>query len=319
MSTSTDTVSKQTIVRLIVPKTIANRILTSLGPLAKTQASNLMVETDKLSTGDIVGHIKDYTRLRDEILQTFRQYDITREANPSLTELPDPEATLAEAQNQLSDVRATLQESRLELENVEREAEHVRKEGSRIEQVSQAGFQFAEISQEMPGYKRVLGRVPTKKLERLQKALRAVFNDRVIIALGARKQEAAYVLVAIPAESYSQILQTLLQYDFAQADLPESSPDNPRDVMVALLKKSEDVAGRQKLVREENIQLRKESALILNNIADKTQDIMMILRAALRLGEGTNAAFILARFEKPASTAVLEPFLKDGVFEEELA
>jgi hypothetical protein len=277
-----------------------------------------MIETVKLSTDDIVHYIRDYTTIRDEIFQVIRQYGIDRESKPSLTELADPGRMITESQEQLSEIRGRLQQNRAELESVEREVDRVRKEAGRIEQLSGMGFEYQEITRQMPGYKRILGLLPDKKMPAAQKALDAIFQERAIVASGTRKQDTVHVLVVVPTESYSQTLQTLLQYNFTQLDMPELSDDNPVQALGLLLKKGEELANHESKVTDERDGLRKESAAVLNRLADKVQDVIMILRAALRLGEGTNAALIVARLEKPPSPELVGILSRDTVFEEEV-
>ncbi len=308
---------KPVILRIIVPKTLANRVINSLGPQAKVNANNLILQTDQLITEEIVRYIREYSQLRDELLQMIRQFDIRRDSKPRLDEFPNPDEILEEGRTLLSDTRATFQNARTQLESLERQADDVKRKATRIEQLDKTGFDLATVTAPIPGFKQIIGRMPLKKLESAEKALRIIFKGRIIIARGTPKRDVSYLLVAVPLESVSQAVQTLLQHDFEQLEMPELSSASFRDSLMSLVDKSRELTKELELRKDEIQRLRENMGPSLNSMADKTQEVTMILKAALRVGDGTNAAFIQTRLEQPLSSETLETFSKDGVVEEE--
>jgi vacuolar-type H+-ATPase subunit I/STV1 len=307
------------ILRIIVPKTLANRVITSLGPQTKINASNLTLQTDQLTTEDIVRYIRELSQLRDELLQTIRQFNIGRDSNPRLDRFPKPDQILEEGRNLLSDTRATFQNARTQLESLERQADDTKRQATKIEQLGRAGFDLNAIGMEMPGFKRLIGRLPLKKAEAAEKALRAILSSDIIIAHGSREKEVVYLLIAVPNDSAHQAIQTLLQYEFVQFEIPEGALDNFRQVVESLVEKSRRLTSELELRRKETQRLNDNTGPALNALADKAQEMTMRLRAALRVGDGTNAAFIQTELEKPLPPQEVEMLVKEGVFDEEQA
>ncbi|HZY95219.1 MAG TPA: hypothetical protein VFE98_10260 [Candidatus Bathyarchaeia archaeon] len=310
---------KPVILRILVPKTLANQVISGLGPQAKVNATNLTIQTDQLTTEDIVRYIREYSQLRDELLQMIRQFDIHRDSKPRLGEFSKPDEILEEGRSLLSDTRATFQNARTQLESLERQADDAKRQAAKIEQLDRAGFDLNAIGMQMPGFKRIIGRLPVKKAEAAEKALRAIVRSSLIIAHGSRGKDSVYVLVAVQTESAQQAIQTLLQYECVQLEIPEGILDNFREIVESLVEKSRRLTKELELRQNEIQRLNENVGPRLNMLADKAQEITMILRAALRVGDGTNAAFIQSRLERPLPPQVAEMLSKDGVFDEEQA
>lgn len=219
----------------------------------------------------------------------------------------------------LSDTRATFQNARTQLESLERQADDAKRQAAKIEQLDRAGFDLNAIGMQMPGFKRIIGRLPVKKAEAAEKALRAIVRSSLIIAHGSRGKDSVYVLVAVQTESAQQAIQTLLQYECVQLEIPEGILDNFREIVESLVEKSRRLTKELELRQNEIQRLNENVGPRLNMLADKAQEITMILRAALRVGDGTNAAFIQSRLERPLPPQVAEMLSKDGVFDEEQA
>ena len=132
---------------------------------------------------------------------------------------------------------------------------------------------------------------------------------------GAKKNDSVYILAATPTEDASQALQTLLLYDFVPADIPSIEA---ADATAALTSWQ---AEKDRLAREKESQnsrleaLREKLAGPLNRSADNIEETLLLLRSSLRLGDGTKAAHIIARLEKPLTPVVLNSLQKDGVVE----
>ena len=310
---------KPVILRIIVPKTLANQVITSLGPQAKVNATNLILQTDQLTTEGIVRYIKEYSQLKDELLQMIRQFDIRRDSKPRLDDFPNPDEILEQGRDLLSDTRTTFQNARTQLESLERQADDAKRQAAKIELLDRAGFDLNAIGMRMSGFKRIIGRLPVKKAEAAEKALRAILSSSLIIAHGNREKDTIYLLVAVPTESGQQVIQTLLQYEFVQLEMPEGALDNFRGIVESLIEKSRQLTRELELRRKETQRLNENVGPDLNAVTDKAQEVNMILRAALRLGDGTNAAFIQTRLEKPLLPQAIETLSREGVFDEEQA
>ena len=310
---------KPVILRIIVPKTLANQVITSLGPQAKVNATNLIIQTDQLTTEGIVRYIKEYSQLKDELLQMIRQFDIRRDSKPRLIDFPNPDEILEQGRGLLSDTRTTFQNARTQLESLERQADDAKRQAAKIEQLDRAGFDLNAIGMRMSGFKRIIGRLPVKKAEAAEKALRAILSSSLIIARGNRENDTIYLLVAVPTESGQHAIQTLLQYEFVQLEMPEGALDNFRGIVESLIEKSRQLTRELELRRKETQRLNENVGPDLNALTDKAQEVNMILRAALRLGDGTNAAFIQTRLEKPLLPQAIETLSREGVFDEEQA
>ena len=99
-------VSKTSTLRIIVPKILAQRAISSLGPLGKVEAQELILDTGRMTTDDVVRHIKEYTKLRDGISQTFRQLGIERKPESAIPETSDLRTTGSEAETQAAEARS---------------------------------------------------------------------------------------------------------------------------------------------------------------------------------------------------------------------
>ncbi len=308
---------KPATIRLIVPKTIAARVLNSLGPETKVQARDLVLKTGRLTTGNIVRYIKEYSKLRDEISQTLRQLGIPREGKAQLPELSLLDTKLEEAQRHLEDIRSKYQKMQTEIDGLERQAEEVKKQIASVDQLAETGFTYDEIASQIPGFRRILGRLPVKKLDAAQKALRALLKERTIAAVGTRKQDWIYLLVASPTDAAPQAIQTLLLYDFTSTDIPRFEGTSVAETLQSWKEKSDKITRGVEARKAETKTLSVDWADSLNRLADETQEIILMFRSALRLGEGTNTAHIYARMEKPPPPEILNALVRDGILEVE--
>src|SRR6266487_5915160 len=213
-------VAKPSTLRIILPKALAQRAMASLGPLGKVDAQELVLDTGRMTTEDVVRCIKEYAKPRDGISQTLRQLGIERKPESAIPETFDLKTTISEAETQAAEARSEYQKILSSVEAAERQVQEVEKQISTVEQLKATGFNFDEMMSRATGFRRILGRLPSKKLDAAQKGLRAVLKDRVIMTTGAKRNDSVYILVGTSTEDASQALQTLLLYDFVPTDIP---------------------------------------------------------------------------------------------------
>src|SRR6266571_598751 len=306
-------VAKPSTLRIIVPKVLAQRAMASLGPLGKVDAQELVLDTGRMMTEDVVRCIKEYAKLRDGISQTLRQLGIERKPESAIPETFDLKTTGSEAETQAAEARSEYQKILTSVEAAERQVQEIEKQISTVEQLKATGFSFDEMMSRATGFRRILGRLPSKKLDAAEKGLRAVFKERAIMTTGERRKDSVYILVATSTEDASPALQTLLLYDFVPADIPSIEA---ADATAALTSWQTE---RDRLAREKESQnsrletLREKLAGPLNRSADNIEETLLLLRSSLRLGDGTKAAHMIARLDKPLPPLVLNSLQKDGV------
>src|SRR6266705_1779895 len=169
-------VAKTSTLRIIVPKILAQRAVASLGPLGKVDAQELVLDTGRMMTEDVVRYIKEYAKLRDGMAQTLRQLGIERKPESAIPETFDLKTTGSEAETQAAEARSEYQKILTSVEAAERQVQKVEKQISTVEQVKATGFSFDEMMSRATGFRRTLGRIPSKKLYAAQKAILALMN-----------------------------------------------------------------------------------------------------------------------------------------------
>src|SRR5712692_3628536 len=309
------TPAKNTVLRAILADEASAKMATALGTLGKTESNMIPLTSGQLTTEQIVGRIKELSKLRDEIVQVMRQLNLTREASPSTVDQLDYDSELESAKRELDETREKYQEVQGRIEKIQRQIDDSKKTIVALTEISQTGFATDQLESEAEDFRRVLGRLPVKKLEAAQKAVQSQFKDQAILAVGNKKQDAFYVLVAAPKDKSSQALQTLLLYDFTPIEIPEYKSS---DVKTEIQTEEE----RAKLLSKEfdglNMQLdnlRRKAEQTLNRRLDEVVDALMLLRGTLKLGEGSQASRIYARLERVAPTETLNSLSKRGIIE----
>jgi len=308
-------VAKTSTLRIIIPKILAQRTIASLGLIVKVEAQELVLNTGRMTTEDVVSYIKQYAKLRDGISLMLRQLGIDRKPESAIPETSDLKTRGLEAETQAAEARGEYQKILSSVEAADRQVQEIEKQISTVEQVKATGFSFDEMMSRASGFRRTLGRIPSKKLDAAQKALLALLKERAVMTTGAKKNDSVYILVATPTEDASQALQTLLLYDFLPRDIPTIEA---ADATAALTSWQTE---KDRFIREKQSQnsrleaLREELAGPLNRSADNIEDTLLLLRGSLRLGDGTKATHILARLDKPLTPLVLNSLQKDGVVE----
>ena len=305
--------SKQSTLRIVVPKDLAPRTISTLSSLGKTESEDLALSTSGLTTEKIVRSVKDCTKLRDEMTQALRQLGIPRNPGSAKARLLDLVAGSSNVETQTADARSEFQKLTSELGGIERQAQEVQKQIATVEQLKVTGFSNEEMLSAATGFRRILGRVPSKKLDAAQRALRALLKERTVMTTGARRNDSVYLLVATPTESASQTLQTLLLYDFIPADMPTFDGPDLGEALKSWQSKKVELAQQKKKLEERLEGLRKSIAQPLNESVDEIEETLLLLRGSLRLGEGTIATHIFARLERPPTAIQLGSLQKDGV------
>jgi hypothetical protein len=143
----------------------------------------------------------------------------------------------------------------------------------------------------------------------------AQFKDQIILAVGNKRQDVVYILIATPKDNSSQALQMLLLYDFTPIEIPEyKSPDIKSEIQT-----EEDRAKvLSKQLDEFRLQLddlRRKAGLTLNSRLDAVVDALMLLRGILKLGEGTQASRIYARLERVLPAETVNNLSRKGIIE----
>ncbi|TMI20012.1 hypothetical protein E6H32_00205 [Candidatus Bathyarchaeota archaeon] len=307
--------AKTAILRAILPNDNSAKDALVLGTPAKTESQSVILTSGNMTTEAIVGHIKELSKLRDEILQVMRQLNLTREGSPSPVKQLDYDNELESARRELDEMRNQYQEAQRRIEDVQRQLDDSKKRVAVVTEISQTGFAADQLESEAGDFRRILGRLPVKKLEAAQRAMVSQFKDQAILAIGNKKQDMFYILIAAPKDKSSQALQTLLLYDFAPIEIPEyKSPDIKSEIQ-----REEDRArALAKALGELEPQvddLRRKAGQTLNRRLDEVVDTLMLLRGILKLGEGTQASRVYARLERVLPAETITNLSKRGIIE----
>src|SRR6266581_3094156 len=304
-------VAKTSTLRIIVPKILAQRAVASLGPLGKVDAQELVLDTGRMTTEDVVRYIKEYAKLHDGMSQTLRQLGIERKPESAVPETSDLKTRGSDAETQAAEARGEYQKLLSNVEAAERQVQEIEKQISTVEQLKATGFSFDEMMSRVTGFRRILGRLPSKRLDAAQKALNALLKERAIMTSGAKRNDSVYLLVATPTENASQALQALLLYDFIPTDIPSVESTDVVETLASWQKQKNNLAEEKQSFNRKLEALQKNLAGPLNRSADSIEEILLLLRGSLRLGGGTKAAHIIARLDKPLTHVVLNALQRD--------
>jgi len=307
--------AKSSVLRAILADDASVRMATALGIPGKTESKRVALTSGQLTTEEIVRRIKELSKLRDEILQVMRQLNLTRGAAPSTVDQLDYDSELELAKRELDEARNEYQEVQGKVEKIQRQIDESKKKIAGLTEISQTGFATDELESVSIDFRRILGQLPVKKLEAAQKALQSQLRYEAIFAIGSRKQDMFYVLVAAPKDKSSQALQTLLLYDFTPIEIPEyKSPDAKSEIQ------TEDTRAKMLSKELEGLKLqlddlRRRAGQTLNRRLDEVVDALMLLRGILKLGEGTQASRIYARLERVVPVETVNSLSRKGIVE----
>src|SRR2546425_12622166 len=99
------TPAKNTVLRAILADDASVKVATALGTPGKTESNTIPLTSGQLTTEQIVGRIKELSKVRDEIVQVMRQLNLTREASPSAVDQLDYDSELESAKRELDETR----------------------------------------------------------------------------------------------------------------------------------------------------------------------------------------------------------------------
>ena len=309
---------KGTTLRLIMPKEASSRILTTIGSASKLESKETVLTGGGMTTDEIVARIKECVRLRDELVHTIRQLGLTREPKISNVEGGDFADSLRDVRKQLEDQKSEYLETQSRIEDLAKRIEESKRQFARISEVIQAGFTSEDIVFSKGEFNRVMGKMPARKLEDAQRALQKLLGDQVVLALGNRSKDSAYVLLAAPEERMPQVLQTMLLYDFIQTEIPKSEEPDLKSAQSNLEARLKELTQELDASKEELNGIRKLAGETLNSLTDNVQESLIHLQAVLKMGEGSQASFAFALLAKPPTSKVLTSLSSQGaLFEAE--
>jgi vacuolar-type H+-ATPase subunit I/STV1 len=309
------TPAKNSVLRAILVDDGSVKMATALGAPGKTESKKIALTSGQLTTEQIVGRIKELSKLRDDILQMMRQFNLAREAAPSTADQLNYDSELESAKRELDEARNEYQELQGKIEKIQRQIDDSKRNVMTLTEISQTGFATDQLESEAGDFRRVLGRLPVKKLEAAQKTLQSQHKDQAVLAVGNRTREIYYVLIAAPKDKFSQALQTLLLYDFTPIEIPEYKS---ADVKSEIQREEATAKVLSKELEGLKLQLddlRRRVGQTLNLRLDEVVDALMLLRGILKLGEGTMASRVYAQLERALPAETLNNLSKRGVIE----
>jgi hypothetical protein len=307
--------AKNSVLRAILADDASVKIATALGTPGKSKSKSIPLTSGQLTTEQIVGRIKELSKLRDEILQVMRQLNLAREGSPSPGEQLDYENELESARRELDEMKNQYQEAQGRIEDVQRQLDDSKKRVAVFTEISQTGFGTDQLESEAGDFRRILGRLPVKKTEAAQKAMASQFKDQAILAIGNKKQDTSYILVAAPKDKSPQALQTLLLFDFAPIEIPEYKSSDVKPEIQREEDRAKALAKELGKLKPQLDDLRRKAGQTLNWRLDKVVDALMLLRGILKLGEGTQASRIYARLERVLPAETMTNLAKRGIIE----
>src|SRR3989454_4026060 len=310
------TTTKGSVLRIILPRKESRNLLAQLGSSQKLERREIVLSPGRLTTDEIAKYIREFARLRDETLHTIRLLGAPRQARNSVEPVSDPGRKLDEYWKQLDQMRNEYRDLQSRVEKLEREVDDSKKRIGLINQIIETGFGIEDVRTSGLGFNKILGRIPTRRLQDTHKAFQAGLKDQILIAIGKRKGDWTHLLVAFPADKTPVALQTLVLHDFVQTEIPNvDQPD--LKAALAIETQRQDTASRQlgaeKTKLQEFIRAASEK---LNQLADISQEALIFLRAVLRMGEDTRAEHAFTILEKNPSSKVLDALTRSGALVE---
>ena len=309
--------AKSIVLRAILPNDPSVKIALAREGTAPIESDLLTLSSEKMTTEAIVSRIKELSKLRDEIVLAMRQLSILRDPGTKPTDAITYSDDLESIRQDLNETRSRYQDIQGKIEGIQRQIDDSKKLISGLTELSKTGFTSEQLESKVGEFRRILGRVPVKKLETVQKVVHAQLKDQAILAIGNKGKETAYILVATPKDKSSQALQTLLLFDFSQVDIPEYSSVDLDAGFPAEKEKVGALTKEQEELKRQQDDMRNAAALVLNRKLDAIVDSLILLRGTLKLGEGTQASRVYSRLEKALPAATMKELTKKGIIEVE--
>ena len=282
---------------------------------AKLESTTLTLSSENMTTETIVARIKELSKLRDEIIQAIRQLSIPREPRRQPDDQLSNHVELDTIRQEIEETRSPYQEIQGKIDGIQRQSDDSKRLISELTELSRTGFSAEQLESEVGDFHRVLGRVPVKKLEAVQKAVQAQLEDQAILAIGSKGKDTAYILVATPKDKSSQTLQTLLLYDFSQVEVPEIRSNDTKAETQAQEDRLKTLMADLEELKRQRDDIRKTAGQVLNRRQDEISDSLLLLRGTLKLGEGAQASRVYARLEKPLPTPMMSELSKKAVID----
>ena len=309
--------AKSIVLRAILPNDPSVKIALAREGTAPIESDLLTLSSEKMTTEAIVSRIKELSKLRDEIVLAMRQFSILRDPGTKPIDAITYNDDLESIRQDLNETRSRYQDIQGKIEGIQRQIDDSKKLISGLTELSKTGFTSEQLESKVGEFRRILGRVPVKKLETVQKVVHAQLKDQAILAIGNKGKETAYILVATPKDKSSQALQTLLLFDFSQVDIPEYSSVDLDAGIPAEKEKVGALTKEQEELKRQQDDMRNAAALVLNRKLDAIVDSLILLRGTLKLGEGTQASRVYSRLEKALPAATMKELTKKGIIEVE--
>lgn len=310
------TTTKGAVLRIILPQKTSSNILAQLGSSQKLERREIVLSPGRLTTDEIAKYIREFARLRDETLHTIRLLGGARNARNNVEPVSDPGRKLDLYWKQLDQVRNEYRELQSRAERLEREVEDAKKRVGLINQITETGFGIDDVRTSGLGFGKILGRIPTRRLQDAQKALQAGLKDQVLIAVGNKRADWTHLLVAVPADKAPLAIQALVLHDFVQTEIP--NVDQP-DLKAALAMETQRLDTTSRQLEAEKTKLQEfiqAASKKLNPLADIAQEALIFLRAVLRIGEDSRAEHAFTILEKNPSSKVLDALTRSGALVE---
>ncbi len=307
---------KGTTLRLIIPKGTSTQVVASIGPTAKFESSETVLSAGRLTTDKLVGYIKDYSRLRDELFHTMRQIGVPRNARTA-SDLPGDYASfLPTAKEELEQKKSEYQEIQSRTVDIEKRIDEAKKQLTRVNEVIHAGFNTTDLAFSKGEFNKVLGRIPSRKLTDAQSAIKKLLQDQAILATGNRVKDNIYVLLAAPEDKVQQATQTLILYDFVPSEVSKSEEPDLNMTKSGLEGRITEQTSSLDQARKEMKKFQDTAAETLNQIGDHLQDSLMQMQAVLKMGEGAQASKVFAWLPKPPTPRVFNSLQSNGALYE---
>src|SRR5215470_10134594 len=102
-----------------MPKDSSPRVVAALGPTTKFESSDTVLSAGRLTTDKLVGYIKEYSRLRDELFHTIRQLSLARNAKAASESLGSFSEYISKAREELEEKKSEYQEIQSRADDLE--------------------------------------------------------------------------------------------------------------------------------------------------------------------------------------------------------
>ena len=318
MSKTTITTGQRgTVLRIILPRTReADRWVAELGPTRKLERREILLTPGRLTTEQIAKYIREYTKLRDEFVHTIRLLGVTRTPRDNLPPLTELGPKLDESWKALDQIRSQYREVQSRIERLEKDLEESKKRITLVSQLVETGFDAQDLKSTGQGFSRILGRIPTRKLQDAQREIQSVLNDQVIVAIGNRNGDWTHILVAVPRDKTTQALQTLVLHDFNQTDVPSVDGTDLKQELAAENTRKNNVSIQLDVERKRMQDFVRQASEQLNELSDLSQEALILFRAVLRIGEGMTAEHTFTILDKNPTVKVLEALNRAGALVE---